>query len=107
MRRKPKDLERLLKLLNNDELYILYNTANPFGMDSKSRKQYELSVTMGHNEYGFASALASFYLLGKGLSGNVADNITDEGVGLYLDYLTTHTKQFILDRKPELIHKVI
>lgn len=107
MKKRPHDLARLLNLLTKDEIDLLKNTASPFGMDTKTRKQYELSVTMGHNEYGFASALGAFYLQGKGLAGNVKDNITPEGVDLYLDYLTTHTKQFILDRKPEFIHKVI
>lgn len=68
---RPKDLDRLIKLLTPSELDLCKNTASPFGMEWDKRKKYELSVSMGYNEYGFASAMNSFYFDGKGISGNV------------------------------------
>lgn len=104
---QPEDFSKLVNLLSPSEIQTLKATASPFGMSFSDRKKFELSVNMGYNEYGFASSLNSYYLEGRGISTNVFDNITASGIELYVDYLIHHTKQFIIDHHPDLIHKVI
>ena len=103
----PNELTKLLSVLDYSELDYIKNTANIFYMDLVDKNKFISSVRMGYNEYGIASALASYFILNEKNDKNYGYIITEEGIKIYIDHLITHVKKFILKNKPELIHMVV
>jgi hypothetical protein len=103
MKTTTDHLEFLLSKLTPSEIDLLKTTASLFGMDSDERKEMMMQITMGYNEYGITSSLSAHYISGKGIGDNVFSVITPKGLEMWQNYLVRHTKQFIIDRKPELL----
>lgn len=104
----PKHLVSLLKLLTLDDLQKIKTKSNLFNMTDADRTYFMKCIVDGYDEYSVVSLLKEHLLFNRLIrTSQLEDIITSSAIDVYVEFLIITIKQYILDTKPELIHKII